>query len=87
MSAHMAIAAATVDLGSDLCHGCEGADASGADAMSCLSLCASAAHGLVPGEPADVPWASPTTFQIAHVLSNGHVSSPDPGPPKLLTLG
>jgi len=87
MSVHMAIAAETADVGSDGCDGCDGADDSGADAMSCLSVCASATHGLLPGEPAELPWASRAGFQIAHVLSNGHVSSPDHGPPKLLILG
>jgi len=87
MSAHMAIAAATVDLGSDRCHGCDGADDVSADPVSCVSLCASAAHGLVPGESADLLSASRTAFQIAHVLGNGHVSSPEHGPPKLLAFG
>jgi len=85
MSAPMAVA--TADLGSDRCHGCDGADDGCADTMSCVSLCASPAHGLVPGESADLLSASRTAFQIAHVLGNGHVSSPEHGPPKLLAFG
>jgi len=85
MSAHIAIEMA--DLQSEGCHGCDGADDSAADAMSCLSVCASAAQGVLPGEPADLPWASRAAFRIAHVLGDGHVSSTDHGPPKLLTLG
>jgi hypothetical protein len=85
MSARIAIEMA--DLGSDGCHGCDGAENDGADAMSCLLVCASAAQGVLPGEPADLSWASRAAFRIAHVLGNGHVSSTDHGPPKLLTLG
>jgi hypothetical protein len=87
VSAHMAVAAQMADSGSDQCQGCDCAADSGADAMSCLSACASAAQGVLPGEPADLPWASRAIFRVAHVLGIGHVSSPAHGPPKPLTLG
>ena len=85
MSVKMTLAAEMADSGSDGCHGCDGDG--GADMVRCPSLCASPAQGLLPGEPADLPLATPAGCQIAHLLVTGHTSSPDPGPPKLLILG
>jgi hypothetical protein len=85
MSAKMALE--MTHPGSAGCHGGDGDDHGGVDTLGCLSLCASAAHGLLPGEPADPASASRAGFQMAHMLVTGHVSAPDHGPPKPLILG
>jgi hypothetical protein len=87
MSAKMAITTDMAHAGSDGCHGCDGDDHRGADTFSCVSLCASATQGLLPGEPAVLPSASGAGFQIAQMLVTGHATIPDHGPPKLLILG
>jgi hypothetical protein len=91
MLAKMAIATEMAHAGSDGCHACAGDDHGGADTLSCLSfsclsLCASAAQGLLPEEPADLVAASGAGLEIAHMLVSGHATTPDHGPPKLLIL-
>ena len=51
MAAEMAVSAEAGHTGSNDCDGCGGSDHK-ADAGMCLSVCGSAAHGMVPGEPA-----------------------------------
>jgi hypothetical protein len=87
MAAKMALAPEMAHAGSAACPGCDGDDRGGADTFSCLLLCAFAAHGLLPGEPADLASASGARFQIAHRLVTGHASAPDHGPPKPVILG
>jgi hypothetical protein len=86
MAAEMAVAADGAHHGPSGCDGCGGGDHK-ADAGMCLSVCGSAAQGLVPGEPVALPPASRATFQAVHLLLDGRSNSPDHGPPKTLTLG
>jgi hypothetical protein len=83
MAAEMAIGAGAGQAGP---HGCDGCGDHEIDAGTCLSVCGSAAHGLVPGEPAAVPAASRTSFELGHLVLRGPSYSPEPGPPKILTL-
>jgi hypothetical protein len=86
MAAEMAVAADGAHHGTSGCDGCGGSDHE-ADAGVCLSVCGSAAQGLLPGEPAALPAASKASFQVARVLLGGRSHSPDHGPPKILALG
>ena len=87
MAAKMAVAAEMAMPGSDGCDGCGGGDLGGADTRSCLAICAGGALGLLPGEPADLPATFRASFHAAHVLCGGRTTTPDHGPPKILTLG
>jgi hypothetical protein len=86
MAAEMAVSAEAGHTGSSDCDGCGGSDHK-ADAGMCLSVCGSAAHGLVPAELLALPPASGASFQAVHLLFEGRSNSPDHGPPKTLTLG
>jgi hypothetical protein len=86
MAAEMAVAAEASHTGSSDCDGCSGSDHK-ADAGMCLSVCGSAAHGTLPGEPVALSPASSASFQAGHLLLGGRSPSPDHGPPKILTLG
>jgi hypothetical protein len=86
MAAEMAIFATSGDQGPSNCAGCGGSGHKNADAGICLSVCGSAAHVLMPADPAALPSASRTVFEGAHLLVSGQTSSPDHGPPKILTL-
>jgi hypothetical protein len=86
MAAEMAVSAEPGHTGSSDCDGCGGTDHN-ADAGMCLSVCASAAHGMLPAEPLGLSPASEASFQLARLLLGGRSHSPDHGPPKTLTLG
>lgn len=84
MAAELAV---STDAGHPGPNGCDGCDdghdcATGAD--TCLSLCVSAAQGLLPAEPIASPPASRGTFDAAGLIPGGRSNSPEHGPPKLL---
>jgi hypothetical protein len=86
MAAEMAVLPEASHTGPTDGDGCTGSDHK-ADAGLCLSLCGSAAHGMLPGEPVALPPASRAGFEAVHLLLGGRSHSPDHGPPKILTLG
>jgi hypothetical protein len=86
MAAEMAVSAEAGHSGSGDCDGCGSRDHT-ADAGMCLSVCGSAAHGMLPAEPLALSSASRASFQAVYLLLAGRSHSPDHGPPKLLTLG
>jgi hypothetical protein len=86
MAAEMAVAADGAHHGTSGCDGRGGSDHE-TDADMCLSVCGSAAQGLLPGEPTALLPASEASFQLAGLLLGGRSHSPDHGPPKTLTLG
>jgi hypothetical protein len=86
MAAELAVSAEAGHTGSSDCDGCGGSDHK-TDAGMCLSMCASAAQGILPGEPVALPPASRASFQVARLVLDGRSNSPDHGPPKTLTLG
>jgi hypothetical protein len=86
MAAEMAVSAEPGHTGSSDCDGCGGSDHK-ADAGMCLSVCGSAAHGMLPAEPLAPSPASQASFQGVRLLLGGRSHSPDHGPPKILTLG
>ena len=85
MAAEMAVSADAGHTGSSECDDCAGSD-HGTDAGMCLSVGGAAAHGMLPGELAAVPAASRASFQAGYLIFSGRSHSPDPGPPKSLTL-
>jgi len=87
MAVEMAVAADGAHHGPSGCDGCGDGNEHETDAGMCLSMCGSAAQGLLPGEPAALPPASEASFQVARLLLGGRSHSPDHGPPKTLTLG
>ena len=87
MAAAMAVAADGAHRGSSGCDGCGGGDHKDMNAGTCLTVCASAAQGLMSGELLTLPSASRTGFQVAQLLRSGQSHTPDHGPPKTLTLG
>jgi hypothetical protein len=84
MAAAMAVSAGAS--GPDGCDGCGGDDGD-TEVGTCLSVCGSTAHGLLPGEPAAPPPAVRTGFYTAPSVFGGRTNMPDHGPPKILTLG
>lgn len=86
MAADMAVAADGAHHGPSHCDGCAGGDHNDTDTGTCLSVCGSAAQGLLPGEPAALPLAASTAPLLAHLLTDGQTCLPDHGPPKALTL-
>ena len=87
MAAEMAVAPDGAHHGSSGCDGCGGGDHKDMDAGTCLTVCGSAAQGLMSGELLPLPSASRTGFQVAQLLLSGQSHTPDHGPPKTLTLG
>jgi hypothetical protein len=85
MSAEMTVAAEGTEPGSKSCDDCKGDDLS-AGLGTCLSVCGSAGHGLVPEGPAALPPFDKADPRLAHRQAGGHTSHPDHGPPKALTL-
>ena len=84
MAAGMALSAGTAQPGP---HGCDGCGDGDLDAGTCLSVCGSAGHGLLPGDPVALPPAARASFGALYLVLGGRSQSPDPGPPKVLTLG
>jgi hypothetical protein len=87
MAAGMVVAPAGAHDGSSGCNGCGGGNHNDMSAGTCLTVCAFAAQGLMPGELTTVPSASRAGFQVAQLLLSGQSHHPDHGPPKILTLG
>ena len=85
MAAEMAVSAEACHTGTSDCDGCGSGHKS--DAGMCLSMCASAAQGMLPGEPVALPPASRASFQAAYLTLDGRSHGPDHGPPKTLILG
>ena len=86
MAAEMAVAVDGAPHGPSDCDGCGGSDHM-TDAGMCLSVCGSAAQGMLPGQLMALPPASRATFQAVGLLLDGRTNSPDHGPPRTLTLG
>jgi hypothetical protein len=87
MAATMAVAADGAQHGSSGCDGCGGGDHKDMNAGTCLTVCGSAAQGLMSGELLTPRSACRTGFQVAHLRISGQSHTPDHGPPKILTLG
>jgi hypothetical protein len=68
-------------------HGCDGCGDGDLDASTCLSMCGSAAQGLVAKDAVVLPCASRASFQVGYLVLGGCSRGPDPGPPKTLALG
>ncbi|HZA67271.1 MAG TPA: hypothetical protein VE592_09985 [Geminicoccaceae bacterium] len=82
MAAGMAVSAGSSGPGG--CDGCGGDDGD-SEVGTCLSVCGSAAQGLLPGEPVAPPPTLRTGFHVAPSVFNGRINPPDHGPPKILT--
>jgi hypothetical protein len=82
----MAVAADGVHPESNGCQGCGGNDHNHMNAGTCVTVCASAAQGLISEELLPPPSASRTPLHIDQVLLSGQSHRPDHGPPKILTL-
>jgi hypothetical protein len=83
MAAEMTLGAEASDP-SD-CHGCGGD--SETDVGTCLSVCGSTAHGLLPLEPVALLSATRADSQTDCLVPGGRTKMPDHGPPKISTLG
>jgi hypothetical protein len=83
MAAEIAVAAERS--GPSGCAGCSGDHDTDID--TCLSVCGSAAHGLLPGEPVALFSTVRAGFRSARLVVAGRTTRPDHGPPKLLTSG
>jgi hypothetical protein len=68
------------------CDGCGGDDGD-TEVGTCLSVCGSSAHGLLPDQPLAPPSALRAGFHTAPSVFAGRINTPDHGPPKILTLG
>jgi hypothetical protein len=66
------------------CDSCADGHDCAPDPGSCLSLCASVAQGLLPGEPLLSPPNARARFAAAGLIPAGCFNSPEHGPPKLL---
>jgi hypothetical protein len=86
MAAAMAVQADGAHHGSSGCDGCSGCDHTDTKAGTCAALCASVAHGLMPGEPLPVASTSRAAFELALAFLSGQLHTPDHGPPKILIL-
>jgi hypothetical protein len=80
--------AAEMTIGAESCapSGCDGCDG-GAAIDTCLSVCGSTAHGLLPVEPVALLSASRADFRTECLVPGGRTKIPDHGPPKISTLG
>ncbi len=85
IAAEMAVAADGAQHGTSGCYGCGGGDDE-TDAGMCLSVCGTAAQGLLAGEPAALLPASEASFELARLHLGGRSHNPDHGPPKTLTV-
>jgi hypothetical protein len=86
MVAGMAVAADGAHQEPSGCDGCSGGDHNGMNPGTCLTVCASAAQGLISGELLPLPSASRSALQVAQLLLSGRSHTPDHGPPKILPL-
>jgi hypothetical protein len=86
-AAEMAVSAEAAHPGPSGCDGCSGGHDCETDAGTCLSVCGSAAQGMLPGEPAALPPTSRASFEAVGLVPGGHSNRPEHGPPKLITLG
>jgi hypothetical protein len=84
MAAELAVSS---DAGRAGPNGCDGGDDGhdcATDAGTCFSQCASAAQGILPGEPLASPPDARVAFDAVGLIPGGRANSPDHGPPKLL---
>jgi hypothetical protein len=86
MSAQMGTAAMLPEPGTHECAGCEGGDGH-LDIGSCLSVCGSATHALLPGEPAAPLSSCSARLRPGDPPTGGVVAAPEPDPPRALILG
>jgi hypothetical protein len=84
MASELAVSA---DAGRSGCEGCDDGDDCTTDAGTCVSLCASAAQSVLPGDPIALPPTSRAARDAAVLILGGCSHSPEHGPPKLITLG
>jgi hypothetical protein len=87
MAAKMAVTGVMTTPGSGACDGCADDGPDGVDLSSCLAACGAALHGLLPGEPADLPAAFRAGIDTTYLLFSGRMIAPEHGPPKILILG
>ena len=87
MATAMAVGADGADHGRSGCDSCDGGDHNDMNAGTCLTICASAAQGLISSNLLPLPSASQAGLQVAQLLLSGQFHSPEHGPPKILTLG
>ena len=87
MAAGMTVAANGTHQGPSGCDGCGGGDHDDMNAGTCLTVCASAAQGLISSDLLPLPSASQAGLRVDQLLLSGRFHSPDHGPPKILTLG
>ena len=87
MTTGMAVAAGGTRHEPSGCDGCGGSDHDDMNAGTCLTICASAAQGLISSNLLPLPSASQAGLQVAQLLLSGQFHSPEHGPPKILTLG
>jgi hypothetical protein len=87
MAVAMAATANGAHHGPSDCDGCGGGDHKDMKDAACLTVCASAAQGLMSGELLTLPSTSRIGFQLVHLLLSGQIVNPDHGPPKILILG
>jgi hypothetical protein len=66
------------------CDGCADDHDCATDPGKCLSLCASAAQGLLAGDPLASPPGARAAFDAAGLIPAGCSNRPEHGPPKLL---
>jgi hypothetical protein len=84
MAAELAVAADAGHPGPKGRDHCDDGHDCATDADTCLSLCVSAAQGLLPAEPIAAPPAARATFDTVGLIPGGCINSPEHGPPKLL---
>jgi hypothetical protein len=84
MTAELAVAGEGDHPGPNGCDRCDDSHDGATDADTCLSLCVSAAQGLLPAEPIAAPPAARATFDAVGLIPGGRTNSPEHGPPKLL---
>jgi hypothetical protein len=84
MAAGMAVSAKACHHSPPDCDGC--GDDGGIDAGTCLSLCGTVAHALVPAAAVEPPVACRPSFHAAGVALGRYSHGPDPGPPRLRAL-
>ena len=84
MAAELAVWADAGGAGPNGCDGCDDGHDCATDAGTCFSQCASAAQGILPGEPLASPPDARAAFEAVGLIPGGRANSPEHGPPKLL---
>jgi hypothetical protein len=86
MAAEQAVSTDAGHAGPGGCDGCDDGQDCATDSGTCLSQCASAVPGVLPGEPIASPPTSRAALDAAVLILGGCSQSPEHGPPKLVTL-